>query len=584
MTRRRLWLRLVGLGLLAVVLVSCGEDGLGIARTATPMLSLATLTPIPLPPDASTVARIRTRGYLLVGTRYDDNPFGIVDDQGDLAGFDVELAREFAARWLGDAQAVKFVQVTNASVSERVEMGQVDLVIGALSPNQSAARVMDFSAAYYYDGLSLAVRSSSSITGTVAINGPADLDGVAVGVVEDSDTEAPLLRAAGGAVPQVVYYPDYFSAVSGLESGVIGAVVGPQRTLERLTSGSGSLGVTPRFTRESYVIGVPKNDGHFLDLVNVTLMDIVSDGTFVRIFGTWFPGKTMPELEVWTGTSRLSFDGLSNTLAPPPTTIQDIEARGYLAVGFADDQPPFDDFDANGVARGFEAELARILAGRWLGDVAAVQFVRHTEESGIAALQAGQIDLLAAHLPHTLPRDDEIDFSQTIYQGGIGLLVSAASGINNLAGLNGGVVAAPSGGVTGQVVQQAAVQAGVVVSIQAVDGVNEALVGVEEGRYRAYGDWRSELLNIAYTNSGFLVLDERLSRRPIALGLRQNDGAFRDLVNFTLQELAAEGRFAALYDDWFGTDAPYPVEIWPGAPYRSLRLNRSPAAAPTVAP
>jgi polar amino acid transport system substrate-binding protein len=215
-----------------------------------------------------------------------------------------------------------------------------------------------------------------------------------------------------------------------------------------------------------------------------------------------------------------------------------------------------------------------VLAGRWLGDVTAVQFVRHTEESGIAALQAGQIDLLAAHLPHTLPGDDEMDFSQTIYQGGVGLLVSAASGIDSLAGLNGGVVAVSSGGSIAQVVQQAAAQAGIVISVQTVDDVNGALTGVAEGRYGAYAGWRSGLLNLAYTNAGFLVLDVRLSRRPIALGLWQNDAAFRDLVNFTLQELAAEGRFAALYDDWFGTDPPYPVDVWPGAPYRPLRLNR----------
>jgi len=77
-----------------------------------------------------------------------------------------------------------------------------------------------------------------------------------------------------------------------------------------------------------------------------------------------------------------------------------------------------------------------------------------------------------------------------------------------------------------------------------------------------------------------LVLDERLTQRPIALGLRQNDVAFRDLVDFSLQELVAEGRFASLYDDWFGTDPPYPVEIWPGAPYRALRLNPLPVTAP----
>jgi hypothetical protein len=48
--------------------------------------------------------------------------------------------------------------------------------------------------------------------------------------------------------------------------------------------------------------------------------------------------------------------------------------------------------------------------------------------------------------------------------------------------------------------------------------------------------------------------------------------------------MAVEGRFAALYDDWFGTDPPFAVETWLGTPYRSLVLDRPPAAAPTALP
>ncbi len=578
------WSLLVVMSVLVLVSAACGEDGFGVARTPTPPLVVSTPTTIALPPDVSIAGRIRTLGYLRVGVRFDDDPFGFVDDEGTLAGFDVELAREFAFRWLGDPEAVKYVQVTNASVNERVRDDQVDLVIGALPPNQGYAQDMNFSAAYFYDGLSLLVRADSAITNTLIINGPGDLNERPVGVVEDAETEAPLLRAAGAAVPRVVYYPDYFSARDGLESGVVEAVVGPRRSLKRLMGQTSRLGLTSRFSLAPYVIGVPKSDGPFLDLVNVTLMSIITDGTYDRLFERWFPGETAPELEIWTGTSRLDFADLGDTLSVTPSTIQEIEEGGYLVVGLLDNQLPFGDFDANGVARGFEADLVRFLAGLWLNDVAAVQFVPHTEESGIAALKSGEIDLLAARLPHTLPRDDEIDFSQTIYQGGIGLLVSAESGIVNVAGLNGGTVAVPSGGITAEAIQVAAAQAGIAVSVQTVEDVNAALAGVAEGRLRAYAGLRSELLILAYTNPGFLVLDERLSHRPIALGLRQNDAAFRDLVNLTLQVLAAEGRFAALYDDWFGTDPPFPVDIWQGTPYRSLRLNRSPAVLPTAVP
>jgi ABC-type amino acid transport substrate-binding protein len=569
---------------LALAGVSCGADGLGGAGTPTPPLVVTTPTMLPLPENASTAARIRALGHIRVGVRYDDDPFGIVNDQGDLLGFDVDLAREFASRWLGDPGAVRFVQVTNDTVTERVRTGLVDMVIAALPPNKSAAADVAYSAPYYYDGLALAVRAPGVVTGTVTVQSPADLDGVAVAVVEEADTEAALRRVAGAAAPSVVYYPDYFSAVAGLETGVVEAVVGPRRTLVRLAAGTGDLGLTPYFTRDPYAIGLPKSDSPFRHLVNATLMELIRDGTYGRLFARWFPDETPPDLEVWTGTSRSTFDSLDDTLAPMEGSIQDIEQGGYLMVGLVDDRLPFTDFDANGVARGFEAELARAFAGRWLDDVNAVQFVRHSEESGVAALMSGQIDLLVGALPHTLPRDDDIDFSQTVYRDGVGLLVSADGGIAGTADLDGGIVAAPAAGLAGEALQAAAAQAGIALTIQRVDDPNLALAGLADGRYRAYADWRTELLNLAYANAGFLVLDERLTRRPLALGLRQGDVRFRDLVNFTLQELAEEGRFGALYDDWFGTDPPYDVEIWRGTPYLPLKLKRPALAIPTATP
>jgi polar amino acid transport system substrate-binding protein len=580
MSRQQLWLRLITLSLLLVTLVACEQVGLMPTRTPTPPFSASTPTNVPAPEGASTAARIRARGYLVVGVRYDDAPFGNIDEQGDLVGFDVDLAHEFAYRWLGDSNAVRFVQVTNASASERVRSGRVDLIVGALTHNQDDARDMDFSQAYYYDGLALLTRPGVALTSTVAINGPGDLHGVAVAVVQESGTETPLLRAAGGAEPVLVDYPDYFSAVGGLESGVVGAVVGPWRSLARLAEGSSDLYLTPRFTRAPYAIGMPKNEGDLRDLVNVTLTNLIVDHTYETFYQQWFPGEALPGLEIWAGTSYRTFDQLGDTPPPAATTIQDIEARGYLIVGLLDNQLPFGDFDTSGVARGFEAELVRTLAGLWLGNVGAVQFVSHSDASGSAALQAGQIDLLAAHMPHALRREDEIDLSLSIYQGGIGLLVGAESGVSNLTDLNGGAVAVLGGGIAADVVQRAAAEAGIMLSIQTVSDAGAALAGLNEGRYRAFGDWRIELLRLAYTNGGLVVLDERLTSRPIALGLRQNDTAFRDLLDLSLQKLGAEGRFAALYDDWFGTDPPYAMETWPGNPYRALKLNALPVAVP----
>jgi hypothetical protein len=42
---------------------------------------------------------------------------------------DVDLAREFARRWLGSERNAEFVQVTTATAAERVARREVDLAL-----------------------------------------------------------------------------------------------------------------------------------------------------------------------------------------------------------------------------------------------------------------------------------------------------------------------------------------------------------------------------------------------------------------------------------------------------------------------
>ena len=56
------------------------------------------------------------------------------------------------------------------------------------------------------------------------------------------------------------------------------------------------------------------------------------------------------------------------------------------------------------------------------------------------------------------------------------------------------------------------------------------------------------------------------------MGLPPGDSAFRDLVDLTLQAMRAEGQFDGLYGTWFD-DGPPAQALWPGAPYRLLKLE-----------
>ena len=44
---------------------------------------------------------------------------------------------------------------------------------------------------------------------------------------------------------------------------------------------------------------------------------------------------------------------------------------------------------------------------------------------------------------------------------------------------------------------------------------------------------------------------------PLAVAVPQDDSAWRDLINFTIQDMAADGSLGKIYQKWFGPDTPY---------------------------
>ena len=132
---------------------------------------------------AAELSEILKRGYLVVGVKDDLRPLGFRDRQGNLTGFEIDLAHHLAAELLGDPQAVKFQPLTNADRLPAVLDGSVDLAIARVTATGSRARIVSFSAPYYLDGTAFITRSST-------IQALKDLQHQPIAVLEGSDTIA----------------------------------------------------------------------------------------------------------------------------------------------------------------------------------------------------------------------------------------------------------------------------------------------------------------------------------------------------------------------------------------------------------
>jgi putative glutamine transport system substrate-binding protein len=534
----------------------------------TPSLGARPLSPTPLPisDEATTSARIRARGILVVGVRYDLEPFGYVTDEGEVAGFDVDLGRELARRWLGDSQAVQFRQVRSDTAVEHLQANDMDIVIAALTHTKDREAEADFSSPYFIDGQALLVRAADANL----LNSPASLEGRPVGVVAWGEADE-ALQGAVEFTPAIQTYERFDEAVETLGWGGVDAVADLRRRLfwgRRMLPDTVIVG---QYTSEPVAIAFPQNDPFFADLVNLTLQEIVTDGTYANLYSRWFAPELPPAVERWPGTEIPSLAS-APAAAIIPDTIAAIQSRGRLAVALVLDRSPFAYMDETGAPAGYEVGLARQMAERWLGDATAVDFMPVSVDAGKQMVRTGQVDLLIGGLPHIRAAELELDFSLMTYVAGEGLLIQAGTEINDLNSLKGQQVAAVEGSGSGEVLLAAAQNAGISLTVLPQPSLEAAIASLQAGQVVAIVGERADLLGPAYATPGLGVLPLRLTQVPLALGLPPGDSAFRDLVNLTLQTMKEEGQFDAVYATWFDDAAPT-LEGWPGVPYRPLRLE-----------
>jgi polar amino acid transport system substrate-binding protein len=119
----------------------------------------------PLPAD------VKARKRWVIGVKCDFSPFGYIDAQGHNAGYDVEIARQFAQLAFGKLNRVNFVCVTTPSRIPALQSKRVDIIVSTLTWTKARADVIDFSIPYYGATGRLLVNKSSSIQSIKDLSG-----------------------------------------------------------------------------------------------------------------------------------------------------------------------------------------------------------------------------------------------------------------------------------------------------------------------------------------------------------------------------------------------------------------------------
>lgn len=304
------WPRILLIISLLVVWCSLSKSALATAVTSPSITSAKPKSMGHLASDKSVMQRIRERGKVIAGVHYDFEPFGFLDERGQLVGFEVALVQAMADEW---GVEVEFVPVASVTAVPKLLAGEVDLVAAALVHTKEREEQIEFSQTYFSDGQSLLVKGESGIERLE------QLDGATVAAVRGSIFIERIEAYAqdNGVTVKVLPFLEYSTALAALKAGQVDALTANQAALSRLARDDAELLLLGEsFTEDAYGFGLPSGDAHFMNFVNSTLQKLKEAGTYDEIYEKWFAAEGIAyPIELLPGESPYTFAELV-TLSP----------------------------------------------------------------------------------------------------------------------------------------------------------------------------------------------------------------------------------------------------------------------------
>jgi len=105
----------------------------------------------------------KERGKFLVGVSSDSKPFCYLDNNNKFVGLDVDIAKRIAKNLLGNEEAVYFVDTRASDFISKINKGEIDFALAAITITPQRQMTIAFSDSYYTAGQAIAVKKDSKI-------------------------------------------------------------------------------------------------------------------------------------------------------------------------------------------------------------------------------------------------------------------------------------------------------------------------------------------------------------------------------------------------------------------------------------
>jgi glutamate/aspartate transport system substrate-binding protein len=244
-------------------------------------------------------------------------------------------------------------------------------------------------------------------------------------------------------------------------------------------------------------------------------------------------------------------------------TLKKIKDAGSISLGHRESSIPFSYYDDKNQVVGYSHEMLLLVVDAVKKKLnmpnLKVNLIPITSQNRIPLIQNGTIDIEAGSTTNNLERQQQVNFSDTIFIIGTRLLVKKDSGIKDFPDLKGKNVVVTSGTTSERLIRDMNQKNNMGMNIISAKDHGESFLTLQSGRAAAFMLDDALLAGErakARKPDDFVIVGTPQSKEAYGMMMRKGDDQFKKLVDDTIAKAETSGEAAKLYQKWF--QAPIP--------------------------
>ncbi|HEV3211483.1 MAG TPA: glutamate/aspartate ABC transporter substrate-binding protein [Chthoniobacterales bacterium] len=244
-------------------------------------------------------------------------------------------------------------------------------------------------------------------------------------------------------------------------------------------------------------------------------------------------------------------------------TLKKIKDAGSISLGHRESSIPFSYYDDKNQVVGYSHEMLLLVVDAVKKKLnmpnLKVNLIPITSQNRIPLIQNGTIDIESGSTTNNLERQQQANFSDSIFVIGTRLLVKKDSGIKDFPDLKGKNVVVTAGTTSERLIREMNEKNNMGMNIISAKDHGESFLTLQSGRAVAFMLDDALLAGErakARKPDDFIIVGTPQSKEAYGMMMRKGDAQFKKLVDEAIAKAETSGVAEKLYQKWFQSPIP----------------------------